>query len=91
MKKYPKTTITKKKGKTVVREELDGRVATTTFTLEKGVSVLHLKLDGLLIARRYSGEKWIPLEPGYRIYGYEPGSDYSGLTIEYNPLGAQAQ
>jgi hypothetical protein len=43
------------------------------------------------IAKRYSQKNWINLEPGYVVRGTEPGSDYSTIEIEYNPMNAQPQ
>jgi hypothetical protein len=39
------------------------------------------------IAKRYSGQTWINLEPGYKVSGSEPGADYSTIVIEYDPPG----
>ena len=35
----------------------------------------------LRIAKRYSGQNWISLEPGYTARGTEPGTDYSTIEI----------
>lgn len=43
------------------------------------------------IARRYSGENWVSLEPGYTVRGSEPGTDYNTVSIEYDPTSAVAQ
>ena len=43
------------------------------------------------IARRYSGENWISLEPGWTVRGTEPGTNYNIVEIYYSPAGAKAQ
>ena len=43
------------------------------------------------IAKRYSGQHWIALEPGFRVSGTEPGSDYKTISIEYDPALAEEQ
>jgi hypothetical protein len=43
------------------------------------------------IARRDSGEAWQNLEPGFVVYGSEPGGDYGRITIEFHPERARAQ
>jgi hypothetical protein len=58
---------------------------------EDGDVVLYVIVDGTRIAKRYSGENWINLEPGYTVRGSEPGGDYGSLTIEYTPVTAQLQ
>jgi hypothetical protein len=40
------------------------------------------------IAKRYSGQNWINLEPGYAVSGSEPGGDYSAIHIDYCPVEA---
>jgi hypothetical protein len=41
------------------------------------------------IAKRYSGQNWINLEPGYAVSGSEPGGDYNAICIEHDPnIGA---
>jgi hypothetical protein len=52
---------------------------------EEGEVVLYVEVDGKRIAKRYSGQGWISLEPGYTVRGSEPGGDYNTVTIEYNP------
>ena len=37
------------------------------------------------IAKRYSGKNWINLEPGWRVSGSEPGTDYNTIHIEHDP------
>ena len=58
---------------------------------EEGVVVLYVEFDGKRIAKRYSGERWINLEPGYTVRGPEPGGDRNSLTVEYNPGTAEVQ
>jgi hypothetical protein len=64
------------------------------FTVENGEPVLYCEVKGrgrfIPIAKRYSGENWISVEPGYTVRGSEPGSDYSTIEIEYSPARAQA-
>lgn len=43
------------------------------------------------IARRYSGEEWVSLEPGYVVRGSTPGTDYKSIEIEYDPIHAEMQ
>jgi len=43
------------------------------------------------IARRYSGENWVSLEPGYTVRGSTPGTDYGTISIEYNATSAMVQ
>jgi hypothetical protein len=45
----------------------------------------------LRIAKRYSGQNWINLEPGYTVRGSEPGTDYGALEIEYEPANTRPQ
>jgi hypothetical protein len=58
---------------------------------EEGTVVLYVEFDGKRIAKRYSGEGWISLEPGYTVRGSEPGGDRNSLTVEYNPGTAEVQ
>jgi hypothetical protein len=62
---------------------------------EDGVVVLYvqIKVEGKWhpIAKRYSGEHWINLEPGYSVSGTEPGTDYNTIVIEYHPDKAGSQ
>jgi hypothetical protein len=37
------------------------------------------------IAKRYSGQHWISLEPGYTVRGSEPGGAPNAIYIEYTP------
>jgi hypothetical protein len=46
--------------------------------------VLFCELNGKPIAKRYSGENWLSLEPGWTVRGGEPG-DYDTIEIEYSP------
>jgi hypothetical protein len=43
------------------------------------------------VAKRYPGQNWINLEPGYTVRGSEPGTDYGGIEIEYTPANAMPQ
>jgi hypothetical protein len=43
------------------------------------------------IAKRYSGQNWVSLEPGYTVRGSEPGTDYDAIEIEYTPANAMPQ
>jgi len=43
------------------------------------------------IARRYSGENWVSLEPGYTVRGSTPGTDYKTVEIDYSAAGAAQQ
>ncbi len=43
------------------------------------------------IAKRYSGQHWISLEPGYTVRGSEPGADPGALDIEYDPANTRPQ
>jgi hypothetical protein len=53
------------------------------FVEEDGDLVLYAIINGVRIAKRYAGENWIVLEPGYTVHGSEPGGNYGTLTIEY--------
>jgi hypothetical protein len=61
------------------------------FIEEDGEPVLHVELNGKRIAKRYPGESWISLEPGYTVRGSEPGANYNIIEIEYEPTGAERQ
>jgi hypothetical protein len=61
------------------------------FVEEGGDLVLYVEIDGKRIAKRYSGQNWIALEPGYTVRGSEPGGDYNKIEIEYRPDAAMAQ
>jgi hypothetical protein len=61
------------------------------YVVENDEVVLYCELDGRRIAKRYSGGKWISLEPGYTVRGTEPGGDYNSITIEYRPQDAEPQ
>jgi hypothetical protein len=56
-------------------------------TEENGAPVMYLEADGVQIAKRYPGERWINLEPGYTVHGGEPG-DGELPSIEYDPTHA---
>jgi hypothetical protein len=58
------------------------------FVEENGELVLYVEKDFRRIAKRYSGGNWIILEPGYKVSGSEPGTDYSKLVIEFDPYEA---
>jgi hypothetical protein len=74
------------------RQSDDGRFVTLTFVVEDGEPTLYLAdEDGKRIAKRYSGQRWIALEPGYAVYGSEPGSDYGSITVEYTDTNARPQ
>ena len=66
-------------------------VASLVFVPENDDLVLYVELAGKRIAKRYSGENWISLEPGYTVRGSEPGADSSTLDIEYDPAKALPQ
>jgi RNA polymerase subunit RPABC4/transcription elongation factor Spt4 len=65
-----------------------GRLHTEEATLrlveEDDDVVLVLEKDHRRIAKRYSGGNWIVLEPGYKVFGSEPGTDYNSITIEFD-------
>jgi hypothetical protein len=46
--------------------------------------VLFCEVNGKPVAKRYSGENWLILEPGWRVRGGEPG-DYDTIEIGYHP------
>jgi hypothetical protein len=43
------------------------------------------------IAKRYSGQHWINLEPGYTVSGSEPGGAPNAIYIEYTPANTRPQ
>ena len=51
--------------------------------------VLYCDVEGKLIAKRYSGQNWISLEPGYTVLGSEPGADSGKIIIEYRSANAR--
>jgi hypothetical protein len=57
---------------------------------ENDAPVMYLEADGKQIAKRYPGERWINLEPGYTVRGGEPG-DGELPSIEYDPTHASPQ
>jgi hypothetical protein len=61
------------------------------FVEENGDLVLCVEVDGKRIAKRYSGQNWISLEPGYTVRGSEPGASNDTVEIEYDPTKAAAQ
>ncbi len=56
---------------------------------ENGDVVLYVEFDGKRIAKRYSGQGWISLEPGYTVHGSEPGADYDTVEVRYDPNAAE--
>jgi hypothetical protein len=64
--------------------------ATLFSELEDNVPVLYVEVEGKRIVKRYSGENWISLEPGYTVRGNEPGN-YGTLTVEFDPAKAEIQ
>jgi hypothetical protein len=61
------------------------------FVEENGEVVCYVEFDGKRIAKRYSGQGWSSLEPGYTVHGSEPGADYSTVEIRYDPDAAERQ
>jgi hypothetical protein len=57
------------------------------------VLTVDVKREGqwVRIAKRYSGQSWISLEPGFTVHGTEPGTDYNTIVIEYAPARANLQ
>jgi hypothetical protein len=43
------------------------------------------------IAKRYSGQNWISLEPGYTVRGSEPSGASNAIYIEYTPANTRLQ
>jgi hypothetical protein len=64
--------------------------ASIVCTIEDQEPVLYVETRGKRIAKRYSGQNWISLEPGYTVRGSEPDGDYNSLTIEYRRDEASA-
>jgi hypothetical protein len=62
--------------------------ATLRVVEENGEPVLYLDKDHKTIAKRYSGQSWIVLEPGYKVSGNEPGTQYGKLVIEFDSHAA---
>jgi hypothetical protein len=58
---------------------------------ENGVGVLYVEFDGKRVAKRYSGQGWISLEPGYTVHGSEPGTEYDTVSVSYDPDAAGRQ
>jgi hypothetical protein len=46
--------------------------------------VLFCEVDGKPIAKRYSGESWLILEPGWTVLGGGPGN-YGTIELIYDP------
>jgi hypothetical protein len=61
------------------------------FVEEDGEPVLYVEVEGKRIAKRYSGQNWIALEPGYTVRGSEPGASYDTIEVEYDPTKATPQ
>jgi hypothetical protein len=60
---------------------------TTEYGDDDPVLYVELKLDGerfTPIAKRYPGQNWISLEPGWTVIGSEPGAKYGGIEIYYD-------
>ena len=57
---------------------------------ENGEPVVYVEFAGKRIAKRFAGQGWIMLEPGYRVYGGEPGG-YDSISVEYDGNDAQPQ
>jgi len=58
---------------------------------EEPVLYCEAKLDKksfTCIAKRYSGKNWINLEPGWKVSGSEPGTDYNTIYLEYEGAAA---
>ena len=68
--------------------DLDARLNyTTEYGDDDLVLYVELKLDGerfTPIAKRYPGQSWISLEPGWTVIGSEPGAKYGGIEIYYD-------
>jgi len=71
-----------------VRGFLHSEEATLRFVEENGDLVLYLEKDFKKIAKRYPRGNWIVLEPGYKVCGSEPGTNYSKLVVEFDPCEA---
>ena len=69
----------------------DLSVTMETDTDERGEPVIYCYLAGSkLIAKRYAGQRWISVEPGYTVRGGEPGN-YDRIEVEYRSIGARPQ
>jgi hypothetical protein len=56
--------------------------ACVEFTEEDGEPIVYVEFDGKRIAKRYPGDEWISLAPGYTVSGCEGDSDvYNNLRI----------
>jgi hypothetical protein len=60
---------------------------------EPMVLTVEVKREGkwVRIAKRYSGQNWINLEPGYTVRGSEPGGSYDSIEIEYTSANTRPQ
>jgi hypothetical protein len=59
--------------------------------IENGEQVLYVVADGKRIAKRYSGQGWVNIEPGYVVHGGEPGNYGTGIEVEYVSANAKPQ
>jgi hypothetical protein len=55
------------------------------FAEEDGKRVVYVVFQGERIAKRYSDERWIILQPGYWVWGSQPGDPPDELWIEWLP------
>jgi hypothetical protein len=67
-----------------IEGEGDGREPVLTVDVKR-------KGKWLRIAKRYSGQNWISLEPGYAFRGSEPGGAPNAIYIEYTPANTRPQ
>jgi hypothetical protein len=67
-----------------IEGEGDGETVVLTIDVKR-------KGKWLRIAKRYSGQNWISLEPGYTVRGSEPGGNYGRIEIEYAPANTRPQ
>jgi hypothetical protein len=67
-----------------IEGEGDGREPVLTVDVKR-------KGKWLRIAKRYSGQNWISLEPGYAVRGGEPGGAPNAIYIEYTPANTRPQ
>jgi len=72
-------------------KQADPPEALMRFVEENGEVVCYVDVDGKPIAKRYSGQGWISLEPGYTVHGSEPGTDYNTVEIQHDPNAAERQ
>jgi hypothetical protein len=67
-----------------IEGEGDGREPVLTVDVKR-------KGQWVRIAKRYSGQNWISLEPGYAVRGSEPGGAPNAIYIEYTPANTRPQ